>query len=392
MRGNKKGALEASETGEWTLFVIAAVVLLVFVGAVYALLKGSSEDDLCKLSVLGRATSPVSSAQEVVPLKCVVKKVCFSDGRGNCDDPLRGEKGVLTVKIPRVEETSDSVAIDAAANVIAEESARRMYECWKTMGEGKLDLFNGVRTTFGIDPVSTTCVICSRLVVDKNVPEKVLERVDVNSFMKTHPVSTGSDVTYLQAFTGSKDVLGYATFNPKVFKSDASGTLDVEALKKYNGNVLNAVDSKSTDRDLIEEAKTLSAFEQKTANRELAFVFMQIKSHTPGEVVKNIATAGGVVVGSTFMTPVVRPVAKLATRFAFTPLGAVVTLGTVAGVGGYGVWNAYQGQLTSANYCGKFTTNENNAREGCSMVQGLNYNKDEVNALCASIQGRLYEN
>ncbi len=389
MQRDKRGSLESTQTGEWTLFIIAAVVLLVFVGIVIALLKGSSEEDLCKLSVLGRATTPISPTQEAVPLKCIVKKVCFSDGRGNCDDPLRGEKSVLQIKIPEVKK-NDDVNLKKATGIIEEESAKKMYECWKMMGEGKLDLFNGVKTTFGIDAVSTTCVICSRLVIDKNVPEEVLNQIDVNEYLKTHVVPGGT-LTYLQAFTNSKDVLGYAKFNPDVFKvDDATGKLDVEALRKFNEEkkIASLLEPGSTDKRLIDSANADTP--PSTSNREIAFVFMQIKSKKATEVLKNMASAGAIVAGSAFMTPVVRPVTKLATRFAFTPLGGIVVLGTAAGAGTYGALNAWEGQKTAASYCGEFTSKEDE-RKGCSMVQGLSYNKNDINALCASIQGRLYE-
>ncbi len=389
MLKNKKGTLEASETGDWTLFVIAAVILIIFVGVVYALLKGSSEDDLCKLSVLGRATAPISAAQEFVPLKCIVKKVCFSDGRGNCDDPLRGEKNVLQVKIPQPKNKDDADTISKAAKIIESESASRMYECWKMMGEGKLDLFNGVKESFGINPVRSTCVICSRLVVDKNIPSYVLEAVDVNEYMKSNSVSTGGGMTYLQAFTGSKDVKGYAKFNPAVFKIEGD-KLNVDALKKHNGPLLDSNEN-TYDKEVIKNANLESDVTSKEANRELAFVFMQIKSKKATEVMGNMLKAGGLVVGSTFMTPIVKPASRLLTSIAFTPAGAISILGSTGVALGYGAYNAKQGQLASAGYCGKFTTNEQTAREGCSMVQGLNYNKDTINALCGSIQGRLYE-
>lgn len=390
MIGGKKGALESSETGEWTLFIIAAVVLLAFVGILYGLIKGSGEEDICKLSVLGRATSPISETQQAIPLKCVAKKVCFHDGSGKCEESLLGEKGVQEVRVPKVDIKSEE-ALEKAAEIIEEETARKMYECWKTMGEGKLDLFNGVKESFGIDTVRTTCVICSRLVVDKSVPLEVLERVDVNDYMKTHPVTSGSSTTYLQAFTGSKDVQGYAKVDSSAFGVDKeSGKVDLEVLKKYNDDYLDLVSS-GKDKEILSSASLSVESNGERENRELAFVFMQIKSKSYSEVLGNMAKTGGLVVGSTFMTPVIRPVARMASRIIFTPVGGAVTAVAGVGIAGYGAYNARQGQLTAATYCGEFTTKEKDARAGCSMVQGLNYNKEEINALCSSIQGRLYE-
>jgi hypothetical protein len=145
------------------------------------------------------------------------------------------------------------------------------------------------------------------------------------------------------------------------------------------------------DKEFAKSAKLDVAPSSGRENRELAFVFMQIKSKSYSEVLGNMGKMGGLVVGSTFMTPVVKPVRKLAMKLVWTPAGLIAT--TVAGVGiaGYGAYNARQGQLTAVGYCGEFTTKEKTAREGCSMVQGLNYNKEEINALCSSIQGRLYE-
>ncbi|MBM3233056.1 hypothetical protein FJZ18_02730 [Candidatus Pacearchaeota archaeon] len=391
VKWGKRGALEASETGEWTLFIIAAVILLAFVGILYALLKGSSEDDICKLSVLGRATTPISETQQAIPLKCVAKKVCFNDGRGKCEESLLGEKGVKEIKLPKVDVENEE-ALEKAAELIEEESARKMYECWKTMGEGKLDLFNGVKVSFGIDPVRTTCVICSRLVIDKNVPLEVLERVDVNDYMKTHPVTSGSSITYLQAFTGSKDVKGYAKFNEEVFKVDDNGSFDNSKLVEQNENIAKGLKDKR-DREIAETAKLDVGPSSGRENRELAFVFMQIKPKSYSEVLGNMAKTGGLVVGSTFMTPVVKPVRMLTTKILWNPVGIIATGVAGVGIAGYGAYNVKQGQLTAAGYCGEFTTKEKEEekRKGCSMVQGLNYNKEEINALCASIQGRLYE-
>jgi len=378
----KRGDFAASELGDWSIWIIGFVIILITAGSIYVLISQSDEDQLCKLSVLSRATASLSGVEQAIPLKCTTKKVCFTSGAGNCKEQFAGEKNVEIVKIPQINEKDDAENMRKAAEIIEEKSAEKMYNCWELMGEGKLDLFNNFGTELGLSKVQTTCVICSRLAIDKSsISDDILDEmgkkyIDINGYLATAKVSSQSDMTYLQAFLDSKDVQGYAVVNQNIFNSKQS--LD----NLYNNEV--KTDEFARQSNAIAQ---ISSTPNAPVNREMTFVFMQIKSVPVGSVLSKQAAIGATVAGTIFATPIVR---NIASRLIFTPAGGIIAGGATLTIGGYGAYNAYQGQLTSINYCGKFTTNEK-SQEGCSLVQGLNYNEKEMNALCGSFQGRLYD-
>jgi len=387
MRAGKRGEFEASQIGEWSLYIIGFIIVLIFAGAVVVFLTQSNEDELCKLSVLSRATAPIGGAQQAVPLKCTTKKVCFTSGKSECREQFAGEKKVQAVKLPAIKGVDDKSNLRKAADIIEEVSAEKMYECWRLMGEGKLDLFNSFSKDLGLNPAQSTCVICSRLAIDKeSISDELLEElgenyIDINEHLRTTPITKDSKMTYLQAFLDSKDVQGFARVGEEVFKQKVENDLN----KKLEGDAKKEFERIKKGMNELEEKP--SGAETKKPNRELAFVFMQIKSPKTKEVLGNMAQTGFTLTGTTFMTPVVRNVVA---KLVFTPTGGMVVGGGALLAGGYGAWNAYQGQMASVGQCGDLVSNEKQ-KEGCSILQGLNYKKDEMNVLCSSFQGRLYD-
>ena len=120
--------------------------------------------------------------------------------------------------------------------------------------------------------------------------------------------------------------------------------------------------------------------------RQIAFLFTQVKTVSPADVLKNLGYAA---VGSTFMISKIPIIGKAAGALVFTPTGLVTTVVVGGLVGGGAAWNAYEGQRAAAGYCGSLTTAVENEklREGCSLIQSVNYNVQDINALCTSIQG-----
>lgn len=365
---NKKGELTSTQIVSWILVIIGFAIVL---AALFLFnLGGYTEEELCKLSVLTRATAP-TVAQAAVPLKCKTSKICFSESSSvECEDAFHGESDVEAIQL----KGSDEQKILQ----IEEESAKRMYDCWSMMGEGKLDLFGSGWDWVGLDQTKTTCVICSRIAVDKGVSSEILNKVDINTYLRTHQVP-GSSLTYLQAFT-DKGVNSFAKVSdaplqtPEQIKS-AIGNTGVEDKSGIKEETLKGYSDYSTkgENDVI-------------INREMAFVFMQIKSLTVLEVLKHLGEVGATFAGGAFLTGGGRFVEKLVLTNPYT-LGALV-VGTIA-VGGYGAHNARQGQLTAAAYCGDLTSNKESAEKGCSIVQGINYNAKDINTLCNSLQGGL---
>ena len=327
------------------------IILLAIVGFFIVLyflvsfdLTGYSEDEVCKLSILSRATSP-DAAKGVVPIQCTTKKLCLTKD-GDCRKNFAGEK-------PEVVKLSSDE--NGAIKQISKASADAMLDCWKMMGEGKLDLFGGLKQELGFEQGRPACVICSRIAVDNSVVVETLNKIDINEYMRTSNVE-GLGINYISALTEGGAV-SYAKTNPIEQKN---------AFEKF------------------EEGKTkIELSGTKEPNREMAIVFMQFKPASVDDVLTNMAGIGGTVAGATFLSPI----GLLARPVIANPIGGGLALIGVGTIVGYGMYNAYYGQLAAAGYCGKFATSGKDPIEGCSMVQGINYNVRDINAVCPQIQG-----
>jgi hypothetical protein len=401
---NKRGITERE-----IIITILAIIgfAIIIIALILINLGGESTEDMCKLSVLTRATSP-NIAQAAIPLKCATKKICLTaKASAGCEDNFAGEKNVEYVKL-----TGD---VYAQALKIEEVSANAMYDCWSMMGEGKLDLFTNAPAQFGLNPAKTTCVICSRVAVDTGVNTDVLNQVNINDYIKMRQVP-GSSLTYLQAFT-DKGVASYAKVennplqqateesNPQKAREDIAEYNDAFSIVSWTDKAKGVVaswglgiewesDAKKYETKLMTtqatgynvNAEKIPTASGKTVvvNREMAFVFMQIKAPDPEDVVTNLGLAGATLGTAAFMSPAGKAVSGL----IFSPAGLVVAVAGGVAIAGYGAYNAEQGQLAAAGYCGEFSTGSK-AKNGCSMVQGINYNFKDINILCNSIEGDL---
>ena len=335
----KRGDVTSYYLPIFLLAIVGFIIVLYFlVGFDFS---SYTENELCKLSVLSRATSP-DAAKGAVPLRCTTKKICLTKN-GDCSKNFAGEKP----EVVRVSDEKD----------IAKASADAMLDCWKTMGEGKLDLFGGLKQELGWEQGKPACVICSRIAVDDSVDADILSKTDINEYMRTNVIPE-LGVNYISAFTEGGAV-SYAKINPVEQKN---------AFEKFEKDINNKID--------------LGSVKSKEPNREMAIVFMQFKPTSINEVLQNMIGIGGTIAGATFISPIgqfVRPIIA-------NPLGGGLAVLGIAGAAGYGMYNTYQGQLAAVNYCGKFVTS-GKAAEGCSMMQGINYNVRDINEVCPQIQG-----
>src|SRR3989344_4013639 len=171
LKSHKKGAIESSELISWILILGGFVVIIVFI--FFKLDLGSqTKEDLCKLSVLTRATSP-QEASAYIPLKCITKKLCLSED-GKCDE-YNGEEKLENIKISK-----DNEAKSQIEKILAES----MYNCWAMMGEGKLDLFNGgLAKSLNLNTQSVSCVICSRIKIEKSNLDNL--NINIEEYMRT---------------------------------------------------------------------------------------------------------------------------------------------------------------------------------------------------------------
>ena len=346
----KRGELTSAE-------IIGIVLLLMGLAIILAFIYGfkdsvTVDDDVCKLSVIGRATASgfIGGAQQAIPLKCTTKKICIVDSifGGSCSQ-FTGEKNVQNYRLSG----SDAQKIDQIESI----SAQAMYGCWDMMGKGKLDLFSTVTGSFGITSSKPTCVICSRVAIsddatkDATFNANVLNKINMNDYL-AHNQVPGSSLTYLQAFT------------------DAG----VNAFPAAAGNAL--ADKQST---VNSDTKVT-----RLNKNEMAFVFVQVKVDDLSKIfVKQASWAGAFVGGAFAFSPgtVVSAASKV-----FTPTGLI--LGALfAGIDATVVTlNHFESQDAAAAYCGDFTSADS-AKTGCSIVQMMPYSFDDISRICSSIQG-----
>ena len=116
--------------------------------------------------------------------------------------------------------------------------------------------------------------------------------------------------------------------------------------------------------------------------RQIAFVFAQVKTVKWTDVLTYLGAAA---VGSSFVIP---GAANVGRALFLTGAGFVTIPIVAAGATAIG-YSAYQGELAAAGYCGNFISSaeDDDLREGCSLIQAVNYNVQDINALCTgSIQ------
>jgi len=327
---DKKGEMTSRQIGIIVLALAGFAIMLIFILVVLDL-DNFSDDELCRLSILTRATSP-EVTKRLAPLNCRTGKICFT----------YGEKCIEFAGRKYDEEKLPSNP-DQAARKIEEITAKEMFDCWSMMGEGKLDIFNGgPLDAINWDFKNTTCMICTRLATAPDVPEEVLRKVDLNKYLESQQVPSSSK-TYLQTFTDIQ-INAY----PRDFK---------ENLSKENNN------------------------SPAQPTNEIAVLFMQIKTE------KGIAEAGleTGVTAATFIfggTSFLGPLGNVATFKAKTIMAGVV--GAVSG--GIAALQTYRSRTVSAAYCGELTSPDK-AQTGCSVITTFNYkNAEALNKYCGAME------
>lgn len=282
----KRGELTSSEIVGIVMAIAGFILVAIFLAIFFD--DGSNQDrELCKLSVLSRATSPLLT-QSTVPLKCTTGKICITSELlgGDCKQFL-GEKAVRKVRIGS-SETSDAR--------IKQEMANAMYDCWNMMGQGKLDLFGQAGDYFG-SPDNPTCVVCSRIAFADDVSDDTIVRAlrGFDNYLQDNPVPN-HDYSYLQFFNGQAST---AFASPQEVKSKLEAQ---------------------------EPGSNVPARITVTNDRQIAFVFSQIRTKDTSDVLKNLGVAAA---GATFIIPGAATVGKA----LFLTEAAVVTV-PLAIVGG----------------------------------------------------------
>jgi len=175
---------------EW---VVSIILILVGLGIlIFAVTNLFTQNDVdkntCHFSVISRGSTP-SLAKGYVPLRCKTEKICITGELfgGECDE-FKGEKGVTKIRVSN----SAVQGLEQVQKIYAQS----MLECWELMGEGKVSLFSqGAAENFGVGLVYPSCVVCSRIAIDKNSLDGVeFENMNINEFRKSNlPINMEKD-------------------------------------------------------------------------------------------------------------------------------------------------------------------------------------------------------
>ena len=325
---DKKGDLTSTQIIILVLAIAGFLIVLFFLFA--SDMFGEDQREICHVSVITRATAP-DFAQKSVPLKCKSEEICLTEDIGKrCVDQFGKDEDVHFVVL----KGSDG----QKAEKIAETNANAMFDCWSMMGEGKLDLFGSVTNSlFGI--ATSSCVICSRVAVDKSVNPELLKLVNIENYMKANQVP-GQAYTYMNALTSGQ----------------------IESFTK-------ATDPAGLKYDLSNQA----------------ILFMQIKSQNVRESLENLFNTGGLLLLGGSQVP---GAGKLISKLFFTKAGLAIFIPAAGLTTAYATISTLNGQKVATSYCGSFTSSAE-VSKGCSIVQGMNWNAAEVNSLCSTIEGEI---
>lgn len=374
--------MERNKRGEGQYgWIIAVIVILLTAGILfYSLYKinfvSKIDSEACHQSVIFRGTLPsISEAQNYIPLKCKTEKVCLSGKSGaKCSD-FQQAKGVTTVKAT----SSDQIQKTIAGKII---------DCWSVMGKGEVSLYSkSIPQIYGLGKIYSSCVICSRIALNKKELEKSglhLENLDLQKYMLTHAVPN-KGVSYIEYLTGSKNSAPISiTEKIKIPADKESDSPELE---------IDLTNPDLTYDQVVEG--TINSERNQDANSEdpeIAVLFMQISAPTvSGVLTADLASVfgfGAAASGAFVISPkfIQRPIGKLVSNVVKAavrhPVIATLIVASGAVVQGVGI---YKNQAIAAMKCGDVSTGDN-AREGCSVVRTVNYNEEEIKSYCGVIE------
>jgi len=331
---NTRGEMTSSEIITFVIAIGGFIVVLVFLAILYDTGKGQDSAELCRLSILTRATS-YDALQATIPLKCATNKICISfSGKKDACSQFVGEEA-FPVQLEKV----------TAKDTIERTLTEAMYSCWSVTGKGRLDLFGSAWKDLGLDrennPELATCLICSRVAFAPDVPAGLLKQVNLEYYLENTLAPPDYKLPYTELFTDRET---------RTFPKEK----DIEELLK-EGQIKDSSEG----------------FEGNSAGNQLAIVFAQNKPENWEDVAKNW--------GLYIMLPSV-----IKTPGGFKAKAFV--LAAEAAVGAYGAINTVIGAGAAARFCGQFTTTGESGKGGCSLIQAIGYNVKDINSICHTIQ------
>jgi hypothetical protein len=381
---------KAAMTMDMLVMIIILVVgfAIVFYFFVMFDWTGRVDEEVCHQSVIYRATLPsLAGAKEYVPLKCKTDKICITSGLigGSCKE-FENLKGITKMKVKNSQEIEQIIA-------------REIIDCWKMMGEGKVQVFSQwLAEKYGIGDVGSSCVICNRIAFDNVSLEKAgidLSKIDVMKYMQRHAVPN-QNISYYGYLAGQGGKISIGGLEPTEF-SEKERTRIQEFLKANKDELGN-----------LGEYKLVSAGENLDMNKkadELAIMFMQVTGPSHGGVFVDTMKAGLSFLGLSF---IYKPGAFISTSTSYAPLAWKSTGGFAKGSGAKIVSKgltpfakivaiaaviglvAQQGNVAAnravtAGYCGDVSVGSQ-ARDGCSVVRSINYNVEDISQYCSVIE------
>jgi hypothetical protein len=372
---NKKKAELTSSQFIGIVIVLIGFAILLFLFYQLAISQ-RADRDACHTSVITRASMP-SLVKDYVPLKCKTYNYCITpSSSGSCS-----ELGGLKVGRVVVRDEID----------IGKFLAGQILECWQTMGEGKVSLWNKFTPTrygFGGSDIYPTCIICSRIAFDKEGfkgKEEMLKKVNVQDYMlKYAPAGMNkSYMSYLsQGYANSYiDIQGDRRMQSSVIEPDKISYEDGKLV--YN---TGDTDVKLTATLADKKVELKAVAPDATGTGQLAILFMQITAPaTQSDALKNIANDAGLGWMIGFATSPQTAVSSTMSIIKTAAKHPYITLAVLAGAGVYQYASISAGRAISAGYCGNVAVGEE-AREGCSITSLVNYNVDGIKEYCQAIE------
>lgn len=359
MMKEKKGAMTMNMLVTIIILVIGfAIVFYFFVMFDWT---GRVDKEVCHQSVIYRATLPsFAGAKEYVPLKCKTNKICITSGLigGDCKE-FENLKGITKMKVKSTQEIEQILA-------------REIIDCWRTMGEGKVQVFDQwLATNYGIGGVGSSCVICNRIAFDEKSLEEAkiyLSEMDVMKYMLTHAIPN-QEISYYGYLSGEGGKISVGGVENNI------QLIDIENAEQDDKGKWKLI-TKDVEVPLQDLTK-----EDNNENKELSIMFMQITAPTHTGVISNTLKTVGLGIGLGFLTT-----PKLATSAAGVAYGGgwiTVVLGAVLGIYQHG--NVAYNRAITAGYCDDISTGDD-ARNGCSVVRTVNYNEEDLSKYCSIIE------
>ena len=349
----KKGDMTISTVVYVILIILGFIIILGVFYLIYNQLSWSGVVDRtsCKESIFLRSNLPgFGGTKELVPLKCKTQKVCVTSGifGGKCKE-FEGLQGVTKLKVKNKEEIEQFIARD-------------IVDCWQTMWEGKVSLFSQwVAESYGFGSVYPTCLICSRIAFDKETLAKSginLDDINVMKYMMTHQIPD-KKISYYSYIAGEEG---------KIFVKDNAEISNLQF--DHEGNLITG--------EKINVS--LDPATEKTSDKELSVLFMQISAPTHLGVIKNTALT---LLGSYGATRLIAP--KFINKGAAALLKSPWAWIALAIAGAYQQYSVAENRVLTASYCGDVSTG-GEARDGCSVVRTVDYNIEDISKYCSVIE------